>query len=519
MRRELPGVSFSAVPAADPPSPLRTDVAGFVLRTRRGPLGVPVRVVGLREAEYHFGGLDRRFHGPYALRGYFENEGEVAHVVRVAAAGTPTASATWRAAADLEPGALAAVGALHDEYGVAATSPGVWARGLALDVSYLRWGPSGAPELTLVVRPAGEPEERLERVALDRLVDDVNARSRYVRLTPLGAAPGPITGSGPASLRWPRVTLEVADEPDEPLETVYDQAATALFEAPEVALLAAPDAYGDLQRDAFGWFARVLERSDQLLDRLCVVDAPPEALSAADDPLTPFRLLRQRLAPGGTKALRAAALYHPYLAVIDPLGGVVEPIRMVPPSGHVAGVISRLDRERGAHHTPANGRLAGAVALEGEPEREDAPRLYREAVNLLRCHPRDGFVIWGGRTLAFDPEDGGFLAHRRLVHRLVRAIRRVAEPLVFDTNGPLLWLAFVRGVTTVLLSAFQAGALKGNRPEQAFRVKCDEETNPPEEVELGRCSCTIEIAPAAPLEFIELRVTLSRDGALEVLTP
>jgi len=122
--------------------------------------------------------------------------------------------------------------------------------------------------------------------------------------------------------------------------------------------------------------------------------------------------------------------------------------------------------------------------------------------------------VWGGRTL---DRTTPFVAHRRLLHRLVRAIRRVAEPLVFETNGPVLWFTFVRSVTAVLLDAWRAGALAGTRPEEAFGVVCDATTNPPEEIDAGRCVCNIEFAPAVPMEFILIRVALSRDGSLEVL--
>ncbi|HXU34215.1 MAG TPA: phage tail protein, partial [Thermoanaerobaculia bacterium] len=74
----LPGVRFTAVPRPTAPSPLRSDVAGFLGRTRRGPVGVPVRVEGYRAAVREFGGLDGEAVTSYAIRGYFENGGEVA---------------------------------------------------------------------------------------------------------------------------------------------------------------------------------------------------------------------------------------------------------------------------------------------------------------------------------------------------------------------------------------------------------------------------------------------------------
>jgi phage tail sheath protein FI len=140
-------------------------------------------------------------------------------------------------------------------------------------------------------------------------------------------------------------------------------------------------------------------------------------------------------------------------------------------------------------------------------------------INPLLCAPGSGLMVWGGRT-AHDPALGNaglFLAHRRLVHRLIRAIRRVAEPLVFEVNGPDLWLILARAITSVLLEAWQAGALKGDRPEQAFQVRCDTSTNPPENEDLGQVNCEVLLAPAAPMEFIALRIAITREGRLEAI--
>jgi phage tail sheath protein FI len=178
-------------------------------------------------------------------------------------------------------------------------------------------------------------------------------------------------------------------------------------------------------------------------------------------------------------------------------------------------VISRLDRERGAHHTPANAPLYEAVDVARAFAPEQHADLNANGINLLRCQAGRGLLVWGGRTLSLE-ETGKYVAHRRLIHRLVRAIRRVAEPLVFDVNGPELWLSIVRSITTVLLEAWRAGALQGERPEDAFRVRCDAQTNPPESTALGTVLCEIEVAPAVPMEFIQLRVALGTDGTLEV---
>jgi uncharacterized protein len=74
----------------------------------------------------------------------------------------------------------------------------------------------------------------------------------------------------------------------------------------------------------------------------------------------------------------------------------------------------------------------------------------------------------------------------------------------------------VRALTSVLLEAFRAGALKGDRPEQGFRVRCDDRNNPPEQ-DPGMVVCDIEVAPAAPMEFIHLRLLVGQEGRLEVI--
>ena len=106
-------------------------------------------------------------------------------------------------------------------------------------------------------------------------------------------------------------------------------------------------------------------------------------------------------------------------------------------------------------YTPANVALDEAVDLDPaltEPEQE---AVFAAGLNLLRCSPGRGLQVWGGRTL--DPAHL-YVAHRRLLHRLVRAIHRVADPLVFDVNGPDLRLSLVRAVTFTASSAF------GNTP-------------------------------------------------------
>lgn len=518
---QLPGASFStAAPKPDAAS-LRSDVAGFAGRTRRGPIAQRVRVEGWNDYLRWFGGLDTQAYGPYCLRGYFDNGGEVAHVVRVGDNDT-LVNAAHTAFAELPPFGP------YGGYRIEASSPGAWANRTRLRLRYRRDGASGRAELDLSVETVGEPVEYLAGLPIGQRDDDggdalereVARRSVLVRM--VAGAPASVPASAPRWLDW-QLLLNGGADSASLSDAAYSAALQQLADEPEVALLCVPDLHRDLAPEAArDLLAAMLEPLDALRDRLLLIDAPAASVVSTS---VPDWIGGVRGVPPAAAA-RSAAAYHPWLKVADPLGGSASPLKNVPPSGHVAGVISRLDRERGPHHTPANAALRDALDLATLLNGDEAIALNAGAVNLLRCRAGDGLQVWGGSTLARSaPADGAaprtftadhFIAYRRLIHRLVRAIRRVAEPLVFDVNGPQLWLSFVRAVNTVLLEAWRGGALKGERPAEAFQVRCDEANNPPQSRDLGLCVCDISVAPVAPMEFIVFRMALNGDGTLEV---
>jgi len=527
----LPGLTFTRAERKPEPSPLRSDVAGFVGRTRRGPIGELVRVEGWREYLRIFGGLDSGADTPYALRGYFENGGQVAYVVRLGNNGSaPTPTRALITFDVKRPSGLSVLsdppaGFQYRMFDIVASSPGAWANRTRVNVQYRLRGVSDSPEVDIAIDAPDEPTEYLAGMPLNNnLEGEIERRSHLIRLFPKSPI-SIVTKTGPTRLSW-QLELKNGKNGTAPTPLEYSAALARLNDTDEVALICLPDLHRDLQEeDARVLLKDLVAQADALRDRLVLIDAPAKGTNAflGGGHVVQWANTLRDNPPGA--AFRAAAIYHPWIEVPDPLGGVINPLRNMPPCGHVAGAISRLDRERGAHHSPANTPLLEATDLAPRPNAEEQLQLNTNAVNLLRCIPGHGLQIWGCSTLARVPVSGAasqpfvadhFIAYRRLIHRLVRAIRRVAEPLVFDTNGPELWLTFVRAVTAVLLEAYRGGALKGARPDEAFRVQCDEKTNPPEERELGRCVCEIAIAPAAPMEFIVLRVALGSAGSLEV---
>ena len=530
LQAHRPGLYVERAPAPPVLVPLRSDIAAFAGRARRGPVGVAVRLEGWREFERVCGGLGAATHLAYAVRGYFENGGQVAYVLRVGRV------------ADADDGVLPrpfvharqsiALGAAT--LGVIAASAGAWANGAQVVFSVRRSG-AGVPRLTIRVETDDEPDELIGPIKLDAgalaeepgqsdvdpLVRAVANRSDRIRVR---TALADVLAYAVAPRSDWRVVLGggIDGAASQPL---YLDGLTALCDEVEPALLTFPDLGLDIANasDRAQILSEAIRRCEELKDRILLTEMPADGDEFNHPPLdfdatvTWAQRLRNEDLPGGA---RCAAFYHPWLRVSDPLGGVVAPLRDVPPCGHVAGVVSRSDRDRGASHTPANLPVYDAVDVSRSFVEPVETEFNRLGINMIRCAPGQGLMVWGGGTLArsstVDERANRFIAHRRLINRLVRAIRRVAEPLVFDNNGPELWLTIYRGVNSVLFEAFQHGALKGSRPEEAYQIRCDATVNTPEIIELGQTLCEIEVAPAAPMEYILLRMSFAGDGRLEV---
>jgi phage tail sheath protein FI len=88
---------------------------------------------------------------------------------------------------------------------------------------------------------------------------------------------------------------------------------------------------------------------------------------------------------------------------------------------------------------------------------------------------------------------------------------------VFEPNDQFLWLQLRNAVSSFLTRTWRSGALFGNSPSEAFFVKCDAETNPPDVIEAGQVVCEVGISPVKPAEFVIFRLSqFSGGGGAEV---
>ena len=175
-----------------------------------------------------------------------------------------------------------------------------------------------------------------------------------------------------------------------------------------------------------------------------------------------------------------------------------------PPSGAIAGIWGRNDDSRGVHKAPANEVVRGALALETQITKNEHDLLNPVGINCIRTFPGRGIRIWGARTLSSDPE-WRYINVRRLFNYIAESIMEGTQWSVFEPNDENLWLQLRIAATNFLTRTWREGALFGSTPEQAFFVKCDSETNPPEVIEAGQVICEIGIAPVKPATEPTLR--------------
>ena len=238
-------------------------------------------------------------------------------------------------------------------------------------------------------------------------------------------------------------------------------------------------------------------------DRMAILDAPPNLL--------PQEILEWRMNTAGYDS-KFATLYYPWIEVMDPLTN--QPM-LVPPSGHVAGVWCRTDASRGVHKAPANEVVMGVNGLGFQVTQGEQGGLNKVGINCIRSFPGRGIRIWGARTLSSDPE-WRYINVRRLFNYIAESIMEGTQWSVFEPNDERLWMQLRIAASNFLTRTWREGALFGATPEQAFFVKCDAETNPPEVIEAGQVICEIGIAPVKPAEFVVFRLSQFSAGAAEV---
>lgn len=270
----------------------------------------------------------------------------------------------------------------------------------------------------------------------------------------------------------------------------------------EIAIVAAP---GQIDPTTL---KLVDDHCTKLGDRFAIFDSSPAASAPTGD--------LSLLDPGKTGSQlpqnsKNAAYYFPWIQVFDPATKIINPLGpgtiYVPPSGHMAGIYARVDTTRGVHKAPANELILGALGVERAISKNQQDGLNPQGVNCIR-NINGNIRVWGARTLGGDAnQDWKYIGVRRLFLFLAESIDEGTQWVVFEPNDRALWAKIERNVSAFLTMVWRDGALFGSTPQEAFYVKCDDETNPPESRDLGIVVTEIGIAIVRPAEFVVFRIS------------
>ena len=151
------------------------------------------------------------------------------------------------------------------------------------------------------------------------------------------------------------------------------------------------------------------------------------------------------------------------------------------------------------------------TALSFQITHAEQGELNRNGINCIRAFPGRGIRIWGARTLSSDPE-WRYINVRRLFNFVAESIMLGTQWSVFEPNDERLWATSGDERRQLPQPCPRSGALFGASASEAYYVKCDAETNPPELIEAGQVVCEIGIAPVKPAEFVIFRLSQFTGG-------
>ncbi len=500
-----PGVYVEEVEAGSRPiEGVGTAVAAFVGLAADGPFNEPTLVTNWSQFTQTFGDFLPGSYLAHSVYGYFMNGGGSCYVVRIG----QTNGSSPPAIAELPSGADGNLGA----YRVTALEPGPAGNDISVEVVDAGGGENAPDEpFKLVVRRAGKVQEEFDNLTAKRgkanVATVVNAQSKLIRLEETKAARAEPPAKTSVALAGGGTPTPDRLTPDDYVGDASRRTGFGGLEAVDpVTMVCVPDLMAAYQKgllDLEGLQAvqlAMIAHCESMGDRVAILDPPPN--------LNAQQIREWRVDKAGYDS-KYAALYWPWIKVFDPSSGQNV---FVPPSGHMAGIWGRNDDTRGVHKAPANEVVRGAITLELQITKAEHDLLNPHGINCIRAFPGRGIRVWGARTISSDPA-WRYINIRRLFNYLEESILNGTQWAVFEPNDQALWAKMRRTISAFLVNEWRKGALFGLTPDQAFYVKCDDETNPAEGIDAGMVVCEIGIAPVKPAEFVIFRLSQYSGGA------
>ena len=342
--------------------------------------------------------------------------------------------------------------------------------------------------------------------------------------TPAAGTPSPAAGTPPAARATPaapaappppvpkQVVIAFSGGTDgaaDPIASDFGNALATLDRLSDVSLLVVPGVAADTAAEAASYVSERAARPGVGGDMFYIMDPPPgdewnfgprDTRSSAAQ-IAAITKFCQTFSPKDTYS----ALYFPWVEIADPYSKVSGATRFAPPSGMIAGLFARTDNSRGVWKAPAGteASMLGAVGVAAQVSDQDQDTLNPIGVNCIRQFAAAGIVCWGSRTLGtLSNPEYRYVPIRRTANFLKTSLYRGTQWVVFEPNDEPLWAAIRFNLTAFMGSLFRAGAFQGTKPEDAFFVKCDKDTNTQATIDQGQVHILVGFAPLKPAEFV-----------------
>jgi phage tail sheath protein FI len=498
-----PGVYVEEVDRGSKPiEGVGTAVAAFIGFAEKGVFNTPTLITNWTQFRDNFGEFMEGSFLAHAVYGYFNNGGGRCYVVRIGEA--PEAK--------VAPLALKGrTEAVTSTLEIKALEPG--------EPIKIEIGDDSNPEDNFkMIFKRGPVEEVFDNLSMKKgkryvetVINDTKTGSKLVRVKDKAAVGtlserrpeiGVFSLSMPTAENLPAV-IKADSFNGDPASRTGLGGMTAVDEVTMVCIPDLMSAYLDGRIDLVGVQAvqqAMMEHCERMRDRVAIIDCPPD--------MTPQEVQNWRVNVVKYDS-KYAALYYPWVKVFDPI--LNQPVA-VPPCGHMAGIWARNDTERGVHKAPANEVVRGAIDLGYTVNKEEQESLNPHGINCIRAFPGRGIRVWGARLLSSDPA-WRYLNVRRLFNFVEKSVEIGTQWVVFEPNDMDLWERVKRTITAFLKRIWRDGALFGATAGEAFYVKCDAETNPPEVIDAGQLICEIGICPVKPAEFVIFRISQWQGGS------
>lgn len=192
------------------------------------------------------------------------------------------------------------------------------------------------------------------------------------------------------------------------------------------------------------------------------------------------------------------------------------PDQALPPEGVLTGILAANALTRGVFRSAAGINVLHAYDLfpteffTPTDETSDTHAGFYKHISVFARVP--GAIQLISDVTTSDDESYRPAVVSRLMSLIVRAARNQGRSTLFEPLSQATWRAVEKSLSTLLMSIFNAGGLRGRSADDAFAVQCNASTMTQNDIDNGRLIANVSFQPAIPVQRIQVALSLEQGG-------